>query len=57
LDAGCGIGGYSFELAAKYGCLVVGIDIDNEDFHFQIICSIKSLFLMLSKAYLMTRKC
>ena len=31
LDAGCGIGDYSFELAAKYGCLVVGIDIDNED--------------------------
>lgn len=31
LDAGCGIGYYSFELASKFGCQVNGIDIDKED--------------------------
>ena len=31
LDAGCGIGDYLFELAVKYGCTAVGIDMDNED--------------------------
>ena len=31
LDAGCGIGYYSFELATKFGCKVDGIDIDAED--------------------------
>jgi len=31
LDAGCGIGYYSFELVTKFGCKVDGIDIDAED--------------------------
>ena len=31
LDAGCGIGCYSFELATKFGCRVDGIDMDTED--------------------------
>jgi len=31
LDAGCGIGYYSFELATKFGCKVSGVDIDAED--------------------------
>ena len=31
LDAGCGIGYYSFELATKFGCKVDGVDIDVAD--------------------------
>lgn len=31
LDAGCGIGYYSFELATKFGCKVNGIDMDIGD--------------------------
>lgn len=31
LDAGCGIGYYSFELATKFACKVDGVDIDAED--------------------------
>ena len=31
LDARCGIGYYSFELATKFGCKVDGIDIDADD--------------------------
>lgn len=31
LDAGCGIGYYSFELAKKFSCKVDGIDIDADD--------------------------
>lgn len=31
LDAGCGIGYYSFELATKFGSKVNGIDIDIDD--------------------------
>jgi SAM-dependent methyltransferase len=31
LDAGCGIGYYSFELATKFGCEVDGVDIDTDD--------------------------
>ena len=31
LDAGCGIGYYSFKLATKFGCKVDGVDIDIDD--------------------------
>jgi len=31
LDAGCGIGYYSFELATKFGCEMEGIDVDKAD--------------------------
>lgn len=31
LDAGCGIGYYSFELATKFGCKINGVDIDADD--------------------------
>ena len=31
LDVGCGVGYYSFELATKFDCKVIGMDIDKED--------------------------